>query len=251
MVRGVRPALCGLRGDRRAASYATASRCTQHPNRHRTTALAAALAANAVPATISAAIVIDGYTGWCPLCHDVSPCQPLVPEVTVSWLELLGCILTLRENLPFLATDPQLLGCILTLRENLPFLATDPQLLGCILTLRENLPFLVDFPRMVGRIVLRGSGVPIFLGWSAELCYMGPRYLFLGWSAELCYTGPRYLLLGWSAELCYTGPRYLFLGWSTELCYTGDGSEVPFLGWSAELSYTGPRSLFLGWSASA
>ena len=91
-----------------------------------TTALAAALAANAVPATISAAIVIDGYTGWCPLCHDVSPCHPLVPEVTVSWLELLGCILTLRKNLPFLATDPQLLGCILTLRENLPFLATDP-----------------------------------------------------------------------------------------------------------------------------
>ena len=54
------------------------------PTAIRTTALAAALAANAVPATISAAIVIDGYTGWCPLCHDVSPCHPLVPEVTVS-----------------------------------------------------------------------------------------------------------------------------------------------------------------------
>jgi hypothetical protein len=93
------------------------------PTAIRTTALAAALAANAVPATISAAIVIDGYTGWCPLCHDVSPCHLLVPEVTVSngngelnevklsWLELLGCILTLRENLPFLATDPQLSGC--------------------------------------------------------------------------------------------------------------------------------------------
>ena len=94
-------------------------------------------------------------------------------EVKLSWLELLGCILTLRENLPFLATDPQLLGCILTLRENLPFLATD-----------------------------------LFIGWSAELCYAGPRYLFLGWSAELCYTGPRYLFLRafsriGSAELCY------------------------------------------------
>lgn len=83
MVRGVRPALCGLRGDRRAASYATAAALST-PTAIRTAALAAALAANAVPATISAAIVIDGYTGWCPLCHDVSPCHPLVPEVTVS-----------------------------------------------------------------------------------------------------------------------------------------------------------------------
>ena len=43
--------------------------------------------------------------------------------------------------------------------------------------------------------------------------------LFLGWSVELSYTGPRYLFLGWSAELSYTGPRYLFLGWSAELSY--------------------------------
>ena len=66
MVRGVRPALRGLRGDRRAASYATAAALST-PTAIRTAALAAALAANAVPATISAAIVIDGYTGWCPL----------------------------------------------------------------------------------------------------------------------------------------------------------------------------------------
>ena len=63
--------------------YATAAALST-PTAIRTAALAAALAANAVPATISAAIVIDGYTGWCPLCHDVSPCHPLVPEVTVS-----------------------------------------------------------------------------------------------------------------------------------------------------------------------
>ena len=90
MVRGVRPALRGLRGDRRAASYATAAALST-PTAIRTTALAAALAANAVPATISAAIVIDGYTGWCPLCHDVSPCHALVPEVTVSLMKL-SCV---------------------------------------------------------------------------------------------------------------------------------------------------------------
>ena len=67
MVRGVRPALRGLRGDRRAASYiyATAAALST-PTAIRTAAFAAALAANAVPATISAAIVIDGYTCMVP-----------------------------------------------------------------------------------------------------------------------------------------------------------------------------------------
>ena len=47
MVRGVRPALRGLRGDRRAASYATAAALST-PTAILTAALAAALAANAV-----------------------------------------------------------------------------------------------------------------------------------------------------------------------------------------------------------
>ena len=88
-----------------------------------------------------------------PRCLAVSPActgsNGEFNEVKLRWLELLGCILTLRENLPLLTADPQLLGCILTLRENIPFLATDPQLLGCILTLRKNLPFWATGPQTV------------------------------------------------------------------------------------------------------
>lgn len=84
MVRGVRPALRGLRGDRRAASYATAAALST-PTAIRTAALAAALAANAVPATISAAIVIDGYTCMVP---PVPRCLAVSPACTGSNGEL-------------------------------------------------------------------------------------------------------------------------------------------------------------------
>ena len=105
MVRGVRPALRGLRGDRRAASYATAAALST-PTAIRTAALAAALAANAVPATISAAIVIDGYTCMVPpvpRCLAVSPActesNGELNEVKLSWLERLGCILRPNTSL--------------------------------------------------------------------------------------------------------------------------------------------------------